>query len=56
MKLTTTQMEIMINIIKSDIELSEHGQPDYEDGEEMQYYADRARLFEALKIHMGAAQ
>ena len=56
MKLTTTQIELMIDIIKSDIELSEHGQPDYENGEEMQYYADRARLFETLKIHAGAAQ
>ena len=56
MKLTTTQIELMINIIKSDIDLSEHGQPNYTDTKELQYYADRAVLFETLKIHWGAAQ
>ena len=56
MKLTTTQIELMINIIKSDIEISEFGAPDYTDTEEMKYYSDRAVLFETLKIHWGAAQ
>lgn len=56
MKLTTTQIEVMINIIQSDIDLSEFGQPDYTDTEEMKYYSDRADLFETLKIHAGAAQ
>ena len=56
MNLTTTQIELMINIIKSDIELSEHGQPNYTDTEEMKYYFHRADLFEILKMHWGAAQ
>lgn len=56
MKLTITQIELMIDIIKSDIDLSEHGQPDYADTEEMKYYFHRADLFENLRIHAGAAQ
>tara|TARA_R110001606_G_scaffold351165_1_gene501313 strand:- start:56 stop:232 length:177 start_codon:yes stop_codon:yes gene_type:complete len=49
------QVAVMINIIQSDIDMSEHGQPDYADAEEMKYYADRAEIFETLKMHMGAS-
>lgn len=57
MKITLAkeQVEVMINIIKSDMDMSEFSQPDYADAEEMKYYSDRAEIFETLKIHMGAA-
>ena len=49
------QVAVMINIIQSDIDMSEDSQPDYADAEEMKYYADRAEIFETLKMHMGAS-
>ena len=57
MKITFAKEQVvaMINIIKSDMEMSEHNQPDYADVEEMRYYSDRAEIFETLKMHMGAS-
>lgn len=57
MKITLTdeQVAAMINIIQSDMDMSEHGQPDYADVKEMKYYAKRAEILEILKMHMGAA-
>ena len=58
MELTLSKysIKVMIDIIQSDMEYSDHGQPDYADVEEMRYYSDRADLMETLKMHMGAAQ
>ena len=57
MKITLTKEQVaaMIDIIQSDMDMSEHSQPDYADVKEMKYYADRAEIFEILKMHMGAA-
>lgn len=59
--MSKTQIELMVNIIQSDIDYSEVGQPDYTDAEEMRYYADRADLMEFLggelvKLYKGAAR
>jgi hypothetical protein len=48
------QVAVMIKVIQSDMEMSEHEHPDYWDVKEMKYYADRAEIFETLKMHMGA--
>lgn len=57
MKITLTKEQVaaMINIIKSDMDMSEHNLVDYADVKEMKYYSDRAEIFETLKMHMGAA-
>ena len=57
MKITLAKEQVatLIKVIQSDMEMSEHGQPDYADAEEMKYYSDRAEIFETLKMHMGAA-
>ena len=57
MKITFAKEQVatLIKVIQSDMEMSEHNQPDYADAEEMKYYADRAEIFETLKMHMGAS-
>lgn len=57
MKITLAkeQVEMLINIIRFDMDMSEHSIPDYADAEEMKYYSDRAEIFETLKMHMGAS-
>ena len=49
------QVEMLINIIRFDVDMSELSEPDYTDAEEMKYYSDRAEIFETLKMHMGAS-
>ena len=57
MKITFTKEQVaaLIETIKCDIDTSEFNQPDYADVEEMRFYADRAEIFQILKMHMGAA-
>ena len=57
MKITLAkeQVEMLINIIRFDVDMSELSEPDYTDAEEMKYYSDRAEIFETLKMHMGAS-
>jgi len=59
--MSKAQIELMVNIIQSDIDCSEFGQPDYKDAEEMRYYAERADLMEFLsgelvELYKGAAR
>ena len=46
--LTPEQAELALRIVSNDIEMSEFGAPDYSDADTMQYYLDRAVLFELL--------
>lgn len=43
-KLTRINLAVMLDIIESDMETSTYGTPDYEDSEEMHFYAQRAVL------------
>lgn len=58
--LTLEQAKTALDIICSDIEMSEFGIPDYKDSYALQYYLDRAILFECLasgiNSELGAAK
>ena len=46
--ITLEQAKTALEIISSDIEMSEFGTPDYKDADSLKYYLDRAVLFERL--------
>ena len=58
--LTLEQAKTALEIISNDIEMSEFGIPDYKDADSLQYYLDRAVLFEclasAINSELGAAK
>jgi hypothetical protein len=58
--LTPEQVKLALRIVSNDIEMSEFGSPDYRDADAMQYYLDRAVLFELLSSpidsELGAAK
>ena len=49
LELYTSELLMLKDIIEGDIEITNWGEVDYADVEVMQFYLDRAKVFEKLK-------